>query len=315
MARAPAWDPAEMPPWAASRDVSSLPTCCGKTWPRRRLVTISGNLRRSHHPRIRAACYTTDSSTSPGCRNPLFDSTGSGVVARGERWHPEVLLLVLRRPQKHPEARTSSTNQLPKTRALRSSKSHLSPSSLVELLEANVASIGKDQIHCLNLGVGQSATTNPSCSENKTPFPPSYAAIQYVHRGGHNPKSRLQTSKSPSLPQSGWPSTKNKQDPRTLSLEWRRWKANQKRGNALAWSLPLSQSFQRLRPAPTVTNGQHKLRCVSTRTFLDVQGRIHPSMGIRRNTPQTSRLSSHTSVHSPENYADNPHRCPPMVPT
>ena len=88
------------------------------------------------------------------------------------------------------------------------------------------------------MGIGQCEAMKTSCSEGDwRPFPPC-PITQYHIRGGHNQQCRLQTSKSPA-PWCPWATQHETMDlQQNLSMEWRRWSAKQKRGNALA--LPLA---------------------------------------------------------------------------
>ena len=83
---------------------------------------------------------TRGSGTSPARRNSLFNSTGSGVVARGGGSRPVVALPSLRRPQKPLVLRTRIANHLPKKRALRSSGCFYPPCNLVQCIESKVES-------------------------------------------------------------------------------------------------------------------------------------------------------------------------------
>jgi hypothetical protein len=93
--------------------------------------------------------------------------------------------------------------------------------------------------------------------------------------------------------------------PRTLNMEWRKWKGKQKRGNALALPSPHERVLPTTPPAEPVINGHLGIRIVAIRTVHEVLGGHTYSTGMRIHTQNTSLLTSPTSALGSENYFEN----------
>lgn len=198
MAISPGRAPARTLPETSSPAASSLPHNVGKTCPRRMRVTMSGNVRRSHQPRILAAClyhkYLQHSWTPKLPRR--FHRLGRGCArsAVGSSSRTARNAPSLETPCPLNQFSNSSSNQTRSALLQLPSMAMYTPPA--PLFGTNLEAQEMDQLHSLKRGIGQSAATKTSCSKTGHPFPPQ-TKMKYPSCGCHNRQSRLYTSTSP----------------------------------------------------------------------------------------------------------------------
>ena len=194
-------------PLPSSRVASCLAPCVGKTWVRRMAVTMSGNLLRSHQPKMRASClYQRYRHRSCTPNSPLrFHRLGRGCA----KSVPASKSCTAR------AARSSETpcrkNQVRKSDSKRMRSALLSQELLLSMRSTRCNELGTENtvtIYSLKKGIGQSAAYKTWRSKSGTPFPPSHKTL-YHRRGGHNRWGYLYHIQIASATTSGWHSTKD----------------------------------------------------------------------------------------------------------